>query len=187
MGLIKTAIMTGGGIYAINKIAKTAENRHQNYQPNNQNTRGNGYANGNDGNWGPPPPPRGPPQNDYRYGDYPQDRQWNPSDNSNDTRFPRGYSSADFEDSKYQNAETDYQYQSRNRQALPPPSYYPQQGYSGSQNYDQSYDQSQNQNQNRGRGSPDVAALADMAMGFVGRKNSGSKGKGNMMSEFLGK
>ncbi|CAF9931329.1 MAG: hypothetical protein ALECFALPRED_004978 [Alectoria fallacina] len=28
MGLIKTAMMTGGGIYAVNRLAKTAETRH---------------------------------------------------------------------------------------------------------------------------------------------------------------
>lgn len=32
MGLIKTAMMTGGGIYAVNKIAKTAETHHSNPQ-----------------------------------------------------------------------------------------------------------------------------------------------------------
>jgi hypothetical protein len=33
MGLIKTAILTGGGIYAIKKIAKSTENRNNTQQP----------------------------------------------------------------------------------------------------------------------------------------------------------
>ncbi|KAL9064078.1 MAG: hypothetical protein Q9161_009106 [Pseudevernia consocians] len=32
MGLIKTAIMTGGGVYAVNKLAKTVETRQSNPQ-----------------------------------------------------------------------------------------------------------------------------------------------------------
>lgn len=178
MGLIKTAIMTGGGLYAVNKLAKTVESRHNSPSPNNQNyPRDNGYENGNQGYWGPPgQPPRGPAQ----------ERQWYPANNQNDPSAARGYSSGDYEGDRYQNAETDYQYQSRNRQALPPPSYYPQQSYAGPQ--DQVYDQSYDQSQNRRRGSPDVASLGNMAMDFVGRKDSGSKGKGSkMISEFLGK
>ncbi|KAI9738044.1 MAG: hypothetical protein M1818_005472 [Claussenomyces sp. TS43310] len=91
MGLIKTAIMTGGGIYAFKKIAKAAENRHSNQQPQ------------------PDYPPQhsnypqryseaqrltqhgSPPQGAY-YGQD-QQRQWGPSPKPEqyDQRYARGY------------------------------------------------------------------------------------------------
>lgn len=103
MGLIKTAILTGGGIYAVNKIAKSAENRHnypppQNYPPQNYNPN---YP--PQGYWAPPPqgpPPqgqqRGYPPEGY-YNNQPQG-QWGPPPNGpqydqrayNDSRAPPG-------------------------------------------------------------------------------------------------
>ncbi|CZS98224.1 uncharacterized protein RAG0_07029 [Rhynchosporium agropyri] len=46
MGLIKTAIMTGGGIYAVKQLTKTAERRHENNNNHNnqqQSSRDPGY------------------------------------------------------------------------------------------------------------------------------------------------
>jgi hypothetical protein len=60
MGLIKTAIMTGGGLYAVNKLAKTAEHRYDNRQQTptqSQSSRNQqeSYPQ-QQGHWGPPPP-----------------------------------------------------------------------------------------------------------------------------------
>ncbi|PMD46402.1 hypothetical protein L207DRAFT_507317 [Hyaloscypha variabilis F] len=77
MGLIKTAIMTGGGLYAVDKIAKASLNRHDN-QVQQHTCQRCGYTNGSpQQSWGPPP--RGGPQNDYQYGGYQDQRQFNPS------------------------------------------------------------------------------------------------------------
>ncbi|PVH69772.1 hypothetical protein DL98DRAFT_541347 [Cadophora sp. DSE1049] len=73
MGLIKTAMMTGAGIYAVKQLAKTAERRDNNQSRNDHNdnrvSRGNGYPNHN---WGPPgpPPPRAYPHQAYSAGNY---------------------------------------------------------------------------------------------------------------------
>jgi hypothetical protein len=59
MGLIKTAIMTGGGLYAVNKIVKTAEHRHENRQQaplQSQGSRSQQDYPQQQGYWGPPPP-----------------------------------------------------------------------------------------------------------------------------------
>jgi hypothetical protein len=72
MGLIKTAIMTGGGIYAVDKLAKTVQNNNQNQNHhcaccsrnlgNQQNSQQNLSLGGSpsqsqsqQGYWGPPP------------------------------------------------------------------------------------------------------------------------------------
>lgn len=181
MGLIQTAIMTGGGLYAVNKLAKTAEHRHSSKQSNPQYyARDNGAP--SQAYWGPPgPAPRGPPQVDARFVEYQGQRQYYPENSPNDARYSRGYSAADYEEERYAPATGDNQYQNTSRQPIAPPSYYPQQGYVTETN-DQVYDQ------NRGRGSP-VAGLAGMAMQFVGNGGeSGSKGKKlEKMSEFFRK
>jgi len=77
MGLIKTAIMTGGGIYAVDKIAKAS--LHRNDSPTQHTCQRCGYTNGSNQNgWGPSsgPTQRGPPQNDY----YQDQRQFSPED-----------------------------------------------------------------------------------------------------------
>jgi hypothetical protein len=61
MGLIKTAIMTGGGLYAVNKIAKAAEHRNGNRQqaPPSQAQSSRAQQDSypqQQGYWGPPPP-----------------------------------------------------------------------------------------------------------------------------------
>jgi hypothetical protein len=60
MGLIKTAIMTGGGLYAVNKLAKTAERRHDNRQQAPLKSQSSRAQQENypqqQGYWGPPPP-----------------------------------------------------------------------------------------------------------------------------------
>lgn len=173
--------MTGGGLYAVNKLAKTAEHRHNNSlpQPNPQYySRDNGVP--NQGYWAPPgPPPRDLPQVDSRYVDYQDRRQYNTGSNPNDARYAQGFSAADYEAERYTPVDGDYQY--RSRQTVPPPSYYPQQGYV-KEPRDQVYEQ------NRGLGSP-VAGLAGMAMQFVGSgRDSGNNGKKlEKMSEFFGK
>lgn len=175
--------MTGGGIYAVNKIAKSAEHRHNNNNSSSQNPQYNSRDNGapaNQGYWGPPgPQPRGPPQVDARYVDYQDQRQHNAGSNQNDARYARGFSAGDYQEERYAPVDGDYQY--RSRQPIAPPSYYPQQGHV-MEPQDQVYDQ------NRGRRSP-VADLAGMAMQFVGSgKDSGNKGKGlDKMSEFFKK
>ena len=50
MGLIKTAIMTGGGIYAVHKLAKVAERPHSSSSYPNQNQNQNQNQGGNGGN-----------------------------------------------------------------------------------------------------------------------------------------
>jgi hypothetical protein len=165
MGLIKTAIMTGGGIYAVKKIAQAAEKRRESPAPNNQNySRDGGYS--NQGQWGPPgPPPRGPPQADNTYGDYQQQQQ---QSYSNNAPYARGFSAGDYEDERYPVTGADFENQSRNRQ-IAPPSYYPQQGNERSQN------QNQNQCREKNESSP-VDGLVDMALDFAG-KSGGRKGR----------
>jgi len=62
MGLIKTAMMTGGGMYAVNKLAKAAEHRHDNNRQQAPPSQAQGSRTQQDsypqqqGYWGPPPP-----------------------------------------------------------------------------------------------------------------------------------
>jgi hypothetical protein len=184
MGLIKTAIMTGGGIYAVNKLAKAAENRHNNSSPSNP----RGYARDHprdNGYWGPPGR-CSPAQTDNYYADNQQQRQWYPA-NQNDERYLRGYSAGDYGDGKYHSAEGVFEYQERReRESQPPP--YPQQQAYGLTPQGQGY------NQNGRLGDPSsMGSLASMAMDFVGNeKGEGKRGKksvkgAQMISEFFGK
>jgi annexin A7/11 len=79
MGLIKTAILAGGGIYAVNKLAKASENRHnqqqqqQPYYPPQNPQQNPHYGQG----------PQGQQQNGYyaqnaQYNGSQQQRQWEP-------------------------------------------------------------------------------------------------------------
>lgn len=129
MGLIKTAIMTGGGIYAINKLTKaTMEHRNgpppnNNNNNNNQNYRdfpnGDQNYNGNQGYWGPSnQPPRGPPQSNNYNGNYQQQQQqqqWYPSDPvSQDEQYARAVA---------QGGEAEAQYHAMQRGIEGPPAY----------------------------------------------------------------
>lgn len=178
MGLIKTAIMTGGGIYAVKQLAKTAERRHENPTNNNNNNRDypsdNGYQ--NQGYSGPP----GPPHRPY----YQDQRQWSDFEQGNNKRAPptRGdYGPGDYNDQKRYQKEDDYQYQQRDRTAGSPPSYYLQ------------HHAVALQDGNRPGPSSGLGGLADMAMEFVG--NGRAQGKDvkradngtRMISEFFGK
>ncbi|KAL2059415.1 hypothetical protein ABVK25_000708 [Lepraria finkii] len=74
MGLIKTAIMTGGGIYAANKLAKTTE-RHYEQRPSNNSQQQYGPNYPPQGYWGPPLP--GQPQDGVAH--------WYPAPTNNST------------------------------------------------------------------------------------------------------
>lgn len=198
MGLIKTAMMTGGGIYAVKQLAKTQERRHDAQQNNNY--QGQGYPRGdgnpNQGYWGPPGPPGPPPR---AYGDYQQDpREWSSNNQYENGRYPphtRGnYAPGDYSEEKRVYAEDDFQYQQRI--AGNPPSYYPQQPQQNSyypQQPQQGYTNApQYQDGDRG-GQSALGGLAGMAMEYAGNASGGGKdgkklGKGkDMVSEFFGK
>ncbi|MCJ1458410.1 hypothetical protein MMC28_008782 [Mycoblastus sanguinarius] len=88
MGLIKTAMMSGAGIYAVNKLAKTAERRNDSSSqaPTNNNSQydSRGYPPQGQGYWGPPPPNRQQQQpqsrdtNDRKGDGYPPQGYWYP-------------------------------------------------------------------------------------------------------------
>lgn len=171
MGLIKTAIMTGGGIYAVNKLAKTVDHRRDSPQPSsNQYPRDN-----NQGSWGPPsPPPQRQPQADnYYYGDnaqrggYPSNAQGYPPQQQQQQQ--RGYNSADSAGDKVAYDEEGWQYRPTN----PPP-------YASQQQQQQGYPaqaRGNGQYEGQGRGSQ-LEGLANMAMGFLGNgEEKGKKGK----------
>jgi hypothetical protein len=186
MGLIKTAMISGVGLYGINKLAKTAEHRQSspsNYPP--PRDYNNYPPQQGAGNWGPPP--QGPrqgqaPREDAYYGENlaQQQRQWYPAQGP-DGRA-RGYS-ADYEEEKYTNQDGEVLYQARERYTTPPP-YGAQQGYQ----------QQALPYEGQGRSSPSrTAALTDMAMQFVANQHEdgdkkGKKGKsGDLLSGFLSK
>ncbi|KAL5331469.1 hypothetical protein ACEPPN_001000 [Leptodophora sp. 'Broadleaf-Isolate-01'] len=187
MGLIKTAMMTGGGIYAVKQLAKTAERRHDNNNNNNnsQGSRDPGYPS-QQGYWGPPGGPQGPPPPRPYYQDQ---REWS-SYNQTDERYPpRGpYGPSDSYDQKRAYREEDYQYQPRDRMAGQPPSYYPDQQQQQQQGYATGPPQ-----EDGSRGGVNPAGLAGMALDFVGSGNrSGGNGKQlekgtQLVSEFFGK
>jgi hypothetical protein len=115
MGLIKTAIMTGGGIYAVDKIAKASLQRNDG--PAQHTCQRCGYTNGsNQSGWDPSgPAQRGLPQNDYQ-----DQRQFSPENQggflpSNQQRG--GFSPADFDDGK---RSLDAQYQQMQGRTPPP-------------------------------------------------------------------
>ena len=156
MGLIKTAMMTGGGIYAVNKLAKTTE-RHYEQRPSNNSQQQYGPNYPPQGYWGPPLP--GQPQDGVAH--------WYPAPTNNSTsralpidneRFPPKY---------------DYPYESFNdeRQAQTTPAYVqqPQKGYVVPE--EQNYDREQSSR----RGSP-LSVASGMAMEYV---QNGKLGKGS--------
>ncbi|KFZ17986.1 hypothetical protein V501_01440 [Pseudogymnoascus sp. VKM F-4519 (FW-2642)] len=94
MGLIKTAILTGGGIYAIKKVTKSAENRNKAQQPQPDYSRQNpNYLQGYEGFQGSPQ--NGSSQQGPYYGGNQQQYRGGPSCNheQHDQSFARGYTS----------------------------------------------------------------------------------------------
>ncbi|KAF2425219.1 hypothetical protein EJ08DRAFT_700449 [Tothia fuscella] len=101
MGLIKTAMLTGGGLYAVNKLAKTAEHRYDNnhqqqqqQQQQKQQQQGQGYRGGPSESRGQnenyqqqsysnPPIYQDRPQNRdmYEPKGYPEQRTYSPNNN----------------------------------------------------------------------------------------------------------
>lgn len=91
MGLIKTAILTGGGIYAIKKVIKSAENRHNTEQPQTDYSRQNpNYLQGCEGFQGSPQ--NGSSQQGPYYVSNQQQYQGGSSCNQEQS-FARGYTS----------------------------------------------------------------------------------------------
>ncbi|KAH8648892.1 hypothetical protein BGZ60DRAFT_534755 [Tricladium varicosporioides] len=170
MGIIKTAIMTGGGLYAVNKLSKMALNHRSSSQyppqglpPQDQNQQ---Y-------WNPPPQSPRVSQPSAYYGDYPPQQQngWSPPPPGYP---PRGYA----EDQQYMNDERWAGYQDGNGQngyPTPPP-------------YVQQQQQGYYETPQRGMGarSEQVAGLADMAMDFVGGQGKGIRKKGKKGSQVIG-
>ncbi|OBT79129.1 hypothetical protein VF21_01726 [Pseudogymnoascus sp. 05NY08] len=92
MGLIKTAILAGGGIYAIKKVTKSAENRQNTQQPQPDYSRQNpNYSQGYEGFQGSPQ--NGSSQQGPYYGSNQQQYGGGPSCNheQHDQSFARGY------------------------------------------------------------------------------------------------
>jgi len=154
MGLIKTAMMTGAGLYAVNKVAKAAERQHSSSNPNNY-PRDN--PNGNQAYWGPP---HNPPQNANYYGDYQQ------SPTAQDNRYPRGYSAENNYGDKPA-SEGNFQYQNRGG-APPPPAYQQQQYYQAQPQQEYGRDPTRGAN---------VANLAGVAMEYLSDRKDDGKGK----------
>ena len=193
MGIIKTAMMSGVGIYGIKQLAKAQEQRHSSPAPNDYPRDYNQYPQGPQGAgyWGPPgPPPRearqGAPREDAYYGENPdqQQRQWYPQQGPADGRYYRGYY-ADYPDEKNMSQDGEFVYQARDRKYNTPPPYGAQQ---------QGYQREALPYEPR-RSSPVAgpAGLLGTAMEFVGNQQgedgkNGKKGKGSdMISEFLSK
>lgn len=175
MGLIKTAIMTAGGVYAVKQIARTAETRQSgsgNRDNNYPQDRGY-YAPNNYGPPGPPPRPDQQQQWNGNPGSYGNGaRGYDDYDNNYDAKYVEQDSYA-YQQRRQQYGpppeQDGYQYQQR-RQVGPPPSYAPQ-GYAPGPS--------------QGPDGSSMAGLAGMAMDFVG--GDGKKGKMDKLSGFLGK
>jgi hypothetical protein len=177
MGLIKTAIMTGGGIYAVNKLAKANESRHNNsnYNPN------------RDQSYSPQPQSRSPPPSGYYHGPStaPQTREvyaeresrgegyWVPAPtNANDR--------AVYEREKWEREQAWMRHQEQEGYSSPP-------AYGQGQSQQQYVPQGQIQGndqvyERRGQGNgsnTSLGGLAGMAMDFVdGQGQNGKKGEG---------
>jgi len=198
MGLIKTAIMSGVGVYGIKQLSKAQEHRQSNQSPN-----PNGYSRDYNNNYppqgpqqqgypyydGPSPPARGGRREDAYYGEFPDQQQqqqrqrYYPQDPATD-RYNRGRAVEDEED-KYARQDGGYVYQARDGQFNNPPAYNSQQqGYQQQGVYQQQalpYEPQGQMNSSR------TSGLTDMAMQFMenqqGGENDkkGKKGKGSDM------
>ena len=91
--------MTGGGLYAVNKLAKTAENRQSSHQQGSSGNNSRDAAYPPQNNWSPPPfhpqPQNARGMNDTRGGTYPsEDEYWySAAHNAWYPLPPRGYQS----------------------------------------------------------------------------------------------
>ncbi|KAL2065431.1 hypothetical protein VTL71DRAFT_3101 [Oculimacula yallundae] len=205
MGLIKTAMMTGGGIYAVKQLAKTSERRHDNKNYNNNNgsqsSREGGYQN-QPGYWGPGPGPQGQGQQGPSRPYYQDQREYSSYNQNPDsqyaTRGPGPYGpnerdsyNQDSYDQKRSYRDEDYQYQYQQRGAGQPPSYYPDQGQQQQQqgyvNQNGYQEESSRGGGGSGGGASDMAGLAGMAMEFAGGNEKRGDKAGKMMKGFLGK
>ena len=120
MGLIRTAIMTGGGVYAISKLSKAAEKRDNNSQSQPSYVPQYGQQNPSyPQSYGGPSMHQ---QSGAYYTDSQQQRQWGPE--QYDQRCNQGYVSAPYNDSRYQAAEGSCQHP--DQQSNNPPAYYQQ-------------------------------------------------------------
>ena len=179
MGIIKTAILGGVGVYGIKQLAKSQESRHSGPSPNDYPRDNYNYPPQGAGYWGPPgPPPRQGPREDYYYSENPnqQQRQWYPAQGQASNQYARGYA-ADYEDEKYTSQAGEVVYQARDRGYNTPPPYGAQQGY-----------QQQASPYEPRRSSPAVgpAGLLGPAMEFVGNQQSGKKGNKGKASDIIG-
>lgn len=177
MGLICKAMMTGGGIYAVKKLAKTYESRpHDQSSNNSQQSTPQGY-------WGPPPP--GQPNDGVAH--------WYPAPTNNSRGMPI---ENDRSAPKYE-----YPYESFNEQQQAPP--YAQQNYPTQQMYPQQQQQQQQgyamvEERDLKRGSRERSgspgSLASVASGMaleyvqggkLGKKGSGKGGAGDRLTQMF--
>jgi hypothetical protein len=162
MGIIKTAIMTGGGLYAVNKLAKTTEHRYDSRQHQQQQQYYDPQYQSN--SYRPQPHlDQGTREGSQAYySEYPRQQQYQQQqqyhqDPSQNGQYARGARYAGEE-----GADSDNFY--RERCSNPPP-------HGAQQGYQQGYQQ---QRLPEERGQSPVAGLANMAMQFVG--SQGGKG-----------
>lgn len=176
MGLIKTAIMTGGGIYAVNKLVKTVERRERRSETQSQpSTRAYREDNGQpQGYWGPPPPR--PPFDPNSYSNYQDQPQWYPAnENVRGCPPPPGYNPQDYAEEKRRWRADDYQPQQASGDAS---RYQPQQRYAAP-SQDQGFDDGAEQRRLTG-----MDGFAGMAMDFVG-KRGGDYGRGSKLDQSM--
>jgi len=166
--------MTGGGIYAVNKLAKASESRHQQNSNSNQQSRDQSYS--------PQPQSRSPPSNSYQTRDAPYNPQeargegyWVPAPSNPAER-------AAYEREKWERE----QFEEWKRQQSPPQ--YVQARDDGYQSQgDQVYERRAVENGNGSNTS--LGRFTDMAMGFVeGQGQNGTKGgKGDLVGKLFSK
>jgi hypothetical protein len=164
MGLIKTAIMTGGGIYAVNKLAKASEARHQNSQQSysrdqSYSPQSQGYHHG----------PSSPPQTREVYAEREQrgEGYWvaaPPLDSRERDVYER---------EKWEREEAWRRHQEEMGNS--PPQY--------AQRSQENIPQGQLMSGHGNGSNTSLGAMAGLAMDFVGNQDNGKKGK----SEVLGK
>jgi len=211
MGIIKTAMLSGVGLYAVNKIAKTAEHRHDNHPPSSNNSRtsqpqyidagdGQGYsyvtASGREqGQQRSSTPIRGRPQSQQMQFDdhYSTQQQGQPTYLLTDNHHsppPYGYS----RDAEYTYETDPRAIPQRVYAGTPVPQqqnyYVPRQQQSGFVEADEFSDwDSQSQADRSGGGKTALLnTLAQQVMGMGGRDDKGNGGKGkDLIGKFLSK
>ncbi|KUJ14057.1 uncharacterized protein LY89DRAFT_152448 [Mollisia scopiformis] len=164
MGLIQTSIMTGGMIYAVNKLTKTIEQRQDSNNSSKTYRDNNSQA---QGYWGGPPLPRGPPYNSNE-----EEPRWYPADEN--TRAPP-YSPPEYVPEKPRWKADESQPKSSSR--------YPSQPL---QRYLQAPSEHEFAGRNNQRRISGLESLADLAIGFVdkgGSSRSGGSSRGGSSSK----